>query len=133
MARTVQEKAANSGRFPLFWIVPECRHQFGGVADVELDGAIGCPAVLAQPHLEVSHQARLGMLQCGSGEPANTHSGEVLAKEPGAENGVVIATPSHGARTSTGAQVLAEHPPLDIPRPVPLPRPHTTTGPSRTQ
>src|SRR5689334_8345973 len=41
MARPVQEKAANSGRFPFFWIVPECRHQVGGVAGVELDGRIG--------------------------------------------------------------------------------------------
>ena len=54
MARAVQEKAANSGRFPPFWFVPECRHQVGGVASVELDGAIGCPAVLAQPHFEAA-------------------------------------------------------------------------------
>src|SRR5438034_3421450 len=100
MARAVQEKAANSGRFPPFWIVPECRYQVGGVAGVELDGSIGRPAVLAQPHFEVSHQTRLGRLQCGSGGPANTDFDKMPAKEPGAENGVVVATPSHGARTS---------------------------------
>jgi hypothetical protein len=30
-------------------------------------------------------------------------------KEPGAENSVAVAVPSHGARTSATAQVLAEH------------------------
>src|SRR5215472_5711913 len=108
MARAVQEKAANSGRFPTFRLVPEGRHQVGGVAGVELDGAIRCPAVLAQPDFEVSHQGRLGMLQC-RGRPANADRDKVLAKEPGAENGVVVAAPSHGARTSTGAQVLAKY------------------------
>ena len=39
---------------------------------------------------------------------ANTDFDEVLAKEPGAENGVVVATPSHGARASTGTQMRAE-------------------------
>jgi hypothetical protein len=63
MARAVQEKAANGGRLPPLWFVPECRNQVGGVVGVELDGAIGCPAVLAQPDFEVSHQERLGMLQ----------------------------------------------------------------------
>ena len=121
MARAVQEKAANSGRFPPFWIVPECRHQVRGVAGVERDGGIGRPAVLAQPHFEVSHQARLGMLQCGSGGPANADFDKVLAKEPGAENGVVVATPSHGARTSTTAQVLAEHRQINVARHCPLP------------
>ncbi|MGZ9112384.1 MAG: hypothetical protein ACXW3X_15225 [Rhodoplanes sp.] len=121
MARAVQEKAANSGRFPPFWIVPECRHQVGGVAGVELDGGIGRPAVLTQPHFEVSHQARLGMPQCGSGGPANADFDKVLAKEPGAENGVVVATPSHGARTSTNAQVLAEHRQINVARHCPLP------------
>jgi hypothetical protein len=32
----------------------------------------------------------------------------MLAKEPGSENGVVIATSSARPRTSAGAQVLAE-------------------------
>ena len=78
-------------------------------------------AVLAQPHFEVSHQARLGMLQCGSGGPANADFDKVLAKEPGAENGVVVAAPSHGARTSTSAQVLAEHRQINIARHCSLP------------
>ena len=121
MARAVQEKAANSGRFPPFWFVPECHHQVGGVASVELGGAIGCPAVLSQPHFEVSHQARLGMQQCGSGGPANADFDKVLAKEPSAENGVVVATPSYGARTSTSAQVLAEHRQINVARHCPLP------------
>ena len=64
----------------------------GGVAGVELDGGIRRPAVLAQPHFELSHQARLGMPQCGSGGPANADFDKELAKEPGAENGVVVAT-----------------------------------------
>ena len=63
MARAVQEKAANGGRFPPFWIVPDRRHQVGGVACIELYGGFGRPAVLAQPRFEVSDQARLGMLQ----------------------------------------------------------------------
>jgi hypothetical protein len=61
------------------------------------------------------------MLQGGSGEQANADFGEMLAKEPGAENGVVIATPSHGARTSTAAQVLAEHRQINVARHYPLP------------
>src|SRR5579863_6310327 len=109
MARAVQEKAANGGRFPPFWIVLEGRHQVRNVAGVELYGGIGCPAVLAQPHFEVSHEARFGGLQCGGGGPASADFDKVLAKEPGAENGVVVATPSHGARTSTTAQMLDEH------------------------
>ncbi|MCP1838596.1 hypothetical protein J2R78_001563 [Bradyrhizobium sp. USDA 4538] len=48
--------------------------------------------MLAQPHFEVSHQARFGMPQCGGGL-ANANFGEVLAKESGTENGVVVATP----------------------------------------
>jgi hypothetical protein len=108
VARAVQEKAANSGRFPPFWLVPERRHQVGGVAGVELDGAIGCPSVLAQPDFEVSHQGRLEMLQRRGGL-ANADCDKVLAKELGAENGVVVAAPSHGARTSTSARVLAEY------------------------
>jgi hypothetical protein len=122
MARAVQEKAANSGRFPPFWIVPECRYQVGGVAGVELDGGIGRPAVLAQPHFEVCHQARLGRLQCGSGGPANADFDKMPAEEAGAENGVVVATPSHGARTSTSAQVLAEHRQIKVARHCLLPR-----------
>ena len=120
MVSAVQEEAANSGRFPAFWIVPECRHQVGGVAGVELDGAIGRAAVLAQPHFEVSYQTRLGLLQCGSGGPANADFDKVLAKEPGAENGVVVATPSHGARAPTSAQVLAEHRQINVARHRPL-------------
>ena len=121
MARAVHEEAAHSGRFPPFWIVPDCRYQAGGVAGVQLDGGIRRPAVLAQPHFELSHQARLGRLQCGSGGPANADFGKVPAKEPGAENGVVVATPSHGARTSTSAQVLAEHRQINVTRHCPLP------------
>jgi hypothetical protein len=45
---------------------------------------------------------------------ANTDFDEVLAKEPGAENGVVVATPSHGARTSAGAQVFAERSQINV-------------------
>jgi hypothetical protein len=121
MARAVQEKAANSGRFPPFRFVPEFRHQVGGVVSVELDGAIGCPAVLAQPHFELSQQARLGMLQCSRGRMANADFDKVLAKESGAEDGVVVAAPSHGARTSTSAQVLAEHRQINVARQCPLP------------
>jgi hypothetical protein len=137
MARAVQDKAANSGWFPAFWIVPECHHQVGGVAGVERDGGIGRPAVLTQPHFEVSHQARLDTLQCGSGGPANADFDKVLAKEPGAENGVVVAAPSHGARTSTSAQVLAEHRQINVAGQCPLPshdmaevsgRPHISRG-----
>ena len=61
------------------------------------------------------------MLQCGSGGPANADFDKVLAKEPGAENGVVVATPSHGVRTSTTAQVLAEHRQINVARHCPLP------------
>jgi hypothetical protein len=80
VARAVQEKVANTGWFPPFWIVSECRHQVSGVAGVELDGGIGRPAVLAQPHFEVSYQTRLGMLQWGSGGPANADFDKVLRK-----------------------------------------------------
>ncbi|WP_208245713.1 hypothetical protein WGT02_34110 (plasmid) [Rhizobium sp. T1470] len=59
--------------------------------------------MLAQPHFEVSQQARLGTLQCGGGGLANANFDKVLAKEPGAENGVVVATPALGARTSSSA------------------------------
>jgi hypothetical protein len=103
MARAVQEKAANGDRLPTLWIVPECRHQVGGVAGVEPDGGVGRPAVLAQPHFEVSYQARLGMRQCGGGGPTNADFDKMSIKEPGAENGVVVAPPSRRARTSTSA------------------------------
>jgi hypothetical protein len=42
------------------------------------------------------------MLQCLGGR-ANADCDKVLAKEPGAENGVVVTAPSHGAGTSTSA------------------------------
>jgi len=64
------------------------------------------------------------MLQYGSGGPANADFDKMLAKEPGAENGVVVATSSARARTSTGAQVLAERRQINIAniaRPGPLP------------
>jgi hypothetical protein len=77
--------------------------------------------MLAQPYLEVSHQTRLGMLQCGSGGPANADFDKVLAKELSTENGVVVAAPSHGARTSTSAQVLAEHRQINVARHCSLP------------
>ena len=83
--------------------------------------AIGRPAVLAQPLLEVSHEARLGTLQRGCGGLANADCDEMLAKEPGAENGVVVAAPSHGARTSATAQVLAERRQINLARHCPLP------------
>src|SRR5208337_4660564 len=121
MVRAVQEKTANSGRFPPFWIVPECRHQVRGVAGVELDGGIGRPAVLSQPHSEVSYQARLCMLQCGGDGPANANFDKVPAKEPGAEEGVMVAASSYGARTSTSVQVLAEHRQINIARHCSLP------------
>ena len=46
---------------------------------------------------------------------------KVLAKESGAEDSVVVAAPSHGARTSTSAQVLAEHRQINIARQCPVP------------
>ena len=48
------------------------------------------------------------MRRYSSGGPANPDFNQVVAEELGAENGVVVATPSHGARTSTSAQVLAK-------------------------
>jgi len=121
MARTAQEKAANSGWFPPFWVFPERRHQVSGVAGIELDGAIGCSTVLAQPHFEVSHQARVVMLQCGGNGLANTDFDKVPGEEPGAKYGVVVASPSHRARTSTRTQVLAEHHQINVARQFPLP------------
>ena len=96
--------------------VPERRHQAGGVAGVELDGGIGRPAMLAQPRFEVGDQLRLGRLPFRGGGPANADFDEVPAKEPGAENGVVVATASLGARTSTSAQVLAERRQINVAR-----------------
>jgi hypothetical protein len=59
--------------------------------------------VLAQPFFEVRHEARLGSLQRLGGGLANADFDKMPAKEPGAENRVVIAAPSHGARTSATA------------------------------
>jgi hypothetical protein len=56
------------------------------------------------------------MLQRSGGRPANGDFDKVLTKEPGAENGVVVSTPSHGARTSTSAQVLAERRQINVAR-----------------
>ena len=104
LARSRKE-AANTGWFPpLPWIVPECRHQAGGVAGVELGtgGGIGRPAAPAatlgsKPPGTARHAG-----QCGSGGRANADFDKVLAKEPSAENGVVVATPSlWRGRTST--------------------------------
>jgi len=61
------------------------------------------------------------MLQYSSSGPANADFDKMLAKEPGAENGVVVTTPSHGARTSTSAQMLAEHRQINVARHCPLP------------
>jgi hypothetical protein len=86
----------------------------GGGAAVEFDGGIGRPAMLAQPHLEVGEELRLGRMHRHGHGSANADFDKVLAKEPGAENGVVIATPSHGTRTSTSAQVLAERRQINV-------------------
>jgi hypothetical protein len=56
------------------------------------------------------------MLQCGSGGPANADFDKVLATEPSAKNGVVVAAPSHGTWTSTSVQVLAEHRQINVAR-----------------
>jgi hypothetical protein len=45
---------------------------------------------------------------------ANADFYEMLAKEPGSENGVVVATSSARARTSTSAQVLAERRQINV-------------------
>ena len=120
-ARAVHEEAANGGRLPPFWIVPERHHQVRGVAGVEFDRGVGRPAVLAQPLFEVRHEARLGMLQRLGGGLANADFDKVPAKEPGAEDGVVVAAPSLGARTSATAQVLAERREINVARHCPLP------------
>jgi hypothetical protein len=91
MAPAVQEKAANGGRIPSFWIFPESRHQAHGVAGVEFNRGVGRAAVLAQPLFEVRHQARLASLQRRRGGLANADFDKMPAKEPGAENGVVVA------------------------------------------
>jgi len=88
----------------------------GGVTGIELDGGIGRPTMLAQPSFGVCHKKRLGRLQCGSSGPANADFDKVLAKEPGAENGVVVASSTHGTWTSTGAQVLAENGEVNVTR-----------------
>jgi hypothetical protein len=59
--------------------------------------------VLAQPFFEVRHEARLGSLQRCGGGLANADVDEMPAKEPGAENGVMVAAPSRGAGTSANA------------------------------
>ena len=61
------------------------------------------------------------MLQCSRGRMANANFDKVLAKESGAEDGMVVAAPAHGARTSTSAQVLAEHRQINVARQYPLP------------
>ena len=114
LARAVHEVAANNGRPPASRVRSKRRHHAGGIASVELDGGIGRPAMLAQPRFEVGDQLRLGGLHCHGRGPANADLDEVPAKEPGAENGVVVATSSPGARTSTGAQVLAERRQIDV-------------------
>jgi hypothetical protein len=70
--------------------------------------------MLAQPHLEAGDQLRLGRLRRHGRDPTNADFDEVLAKEPGSENGVVIATSSARPRTSTGAQVLAERRQINV-------------------
>ena len=76
--------------------------------------------MLAQPFFEVRHEARLGSLQRRGGGMANADFDEMPAKEPGAENGVVVAAPSRGARTSANAQVLAERRQINLARHCPL-------------
>jgi len=121
MAGAVQEKAANGGRLPSFWIVPERRHQVRSVACVEPDRGVGRAAVLAQPLFEARHAARLGSLQWRGGRLADADFDKMPAKEPGAENGVVVAPPSHRARTSATAQVLAERRQINLVWHCPLP------------
>jgi hypothetical protein len=70
--------------------------------------------MLAQPHFEAGDQLRLGRLRRHGRSPANADFDEVLAKEPGSENGVVVATSSARTRTSTGTQVLAERRQIDV-------------------
>ena len=76
--------------------------------------------MLAQPFFEVRHQARLGSLQGRGGGTANADFDKMPEKEPGAENGVVVAAPSHGARTPAPAQVLAERREINLARHRPL-------------
>ena len=70
--------------------------------------------MLAQPHLEAGDQLRLGRMSRYGHGSANAYFDKVPAKEPGTENGVVVATPSHGARTSTSAQMLAERRQINV-------------------
>ena len=65
---------------------------------------------------QVGDQLRLGGLHCRRRGPTNADDDKVLAKEPGAENGMVVATSSRRARTSTGAQMLAERRQIDVAR-----------------
>ena len=80
--------------------------------------------MLAQPFFEVRHEARLGNSQRLGGGLANADFDKVPAKEPGAEDGVVVPAPSHGARTSATAQVLAECREINFARHCPLPSHH---------
>jgi len=114
LARAVHEVAANIGRTPAGRVRSKCRHQEVGITTVELDRGIGRPAMLAQPHFEAGDQLRLGRLRRHGRGPANADFDEVLAKEPGSENGVVVATSSARTRTSTGTQVLAERRQIDV-------------------
>ena len=78
-----------------------------GVAAIELDGRIGRSAVLAQPNFELSHRERLDARREDDGGLTSADPDEMLAKEPGPENGMVVAPPSRGARASTCARVFA--------------------------
>src|SRR5215475_1325637 len=84
------------------------------MASVELNGGIGRPAMLAQPCFEARDQLRLGRFRCRGGGPAHANLDEVPAKEPGAEDSVVVATSSYGARTSTGSQMFAERHQINV-------------------
>jgi hypothetical protein len=75
------------------------------------------PAMLAQPRFELGDQLRHGRLYCRRSGPANAEFDKVPAKEPRAENGVVVATATPRARTATGAQVLGERRQIDVARP----------------
>jgi hypothetical protein len=70
--------------------------------------------MLAQPHFEAGDQLRLGRLRCRDGGPTHADLDEVSAKEPGAEDSVMVAPASSGARTATGSQMLAERRQIDV-------------------
>ena len=114
MARAVYDIAANAGRIPPCRIWPERRHQAGRITRVERDGGIGRLAMLVQPHLEPGDQLRLGRRCCHVSGLAHADLDQVPAKELDAENCVVVATASPGARTATGSQVLAEHRQINV-------------------